>query len=246
MWPEFKLFSLVFLLVISCYILQFALRAEEPHKQCWCWACWDCSAWRPPEAPWDCYSWTCRISMGSGSKMVSPLICSKYLNAVQWGEELYLGRYNQFIEWQHNDTEKQRIGWTRFVTVVQAAEHPEGKGATNGEDASSLSHQPRARLGLGPHHLPFWPSEGLPECHRFPWFLWWEDSAGLVVLIISLRSPSSYSCFLTEVLKCWVFLTAKESQGNQHKLFNSKCIHPFSAHIYARVKQGMDPHLLHW
>ena len=188
MWPEFKLFSLVFLLVISCYILQFALRAEEPHKQCWCWACWDCSAWRPPEAPWDCYSWTCRITMmGSGSKMVSPLICSKYLNAVQWGEELYLGRYNQFIEWQHKDTEKQRIGWTRFVTVVQeAAEHPEGKGATNGEDASSLSHQPRARLGLGPHHLPFWPSEGLPECHRFPWFLWWEDSARLLVLTRAL------------------------------------------------------------
>jgi len=135
MWPEFKLFSLVFLLVISCYILRFALRAEEPHEQGWCWARWDCSAWRPPEAPWDRYSWT----------------------------------------------------------VVQAAEHPKRKGATNGEDASSLPHQPRARLGLGPHHLPFWPSEGLPECHRFPWFLWWEDSAGLVVLIISLRSPSSYS-----------------------------------------------------
>ena len=33
MWPEFKLFSLVFLLVISCYILRFALRAEEPHEQ---------------------------------------------------------------------------------------------------------------------------------------------------------------------------------------------------------------------
>ena len=40
------------------------------------------------------------------------------------------------------------------MTVVKAAEHPERKGTANREDASSLSHQPGARLRLWTHYLP--------------------------------------------------------------------------------------------
>jgi len=40
---------------------------------------------------------------------------------------------------------KQVIRWIGVMTVMKAAEHPESKGATSGEDASSLTHQPRAR-----------------------------------------------------------------------------------------------------
>jgi hypothetical protein len=69
-WIPMMLFSLMFWFVISCYILRFALRAEEQHKQGWCRAHCDCSARRPPEAPWDCYPWTYKRSIGSGSKMV--------------------------------------------------------------------------------------------------------------------------------------------------------------------------------
>jgi len=68
------------------------------------------------------------------------------------------------------------------MTVMKAAQHPESKDATSGEDACSLTHQPRARLWLGPHHLPFWPSQCIPECHPYPELLWCTDSASLLDL----------------------------------------------------------------
>jgi hypothetical protein len=41
---------------------------------------------------------------------------------------------------------EEMIGSTEIMTIVKAAEHPESQTTTNGEDASSLPHQPRAGL----------------------------------------------------------------------------------------------------
>ena len=101
------------------------------------------------------------------SKMVRVLGWSKGL--AQWENSTSTADKMRIIVQKIH--KEEMIGWTGVMTIVKAAEHPESQTTTNWEDASSLSHQPRAGLWLRPHHLPFRPSQRSPQCHRDPWFL---------------------------------------------------------------------------